>query len=417
MREVWSLAGYDVQRLLGVGATGEVWRARCLATGQTVALKRLREHADLDALRRVASLLQALDTPYVVRLQEVLASGTDTVLVLDHADGGSLAALLARRGALAPGEVVTVAVPVAQALAAAHACGLVHGAVTASNVLFTADGMPLLSDLGVARTEAGADAAADVRALAALCQRMLSGAPQHDRVAAAVEAALGDDPAARPDAATFASMLRRAHAAAPVRLGGSTSTVAPPPAGRARHARRSAARRRRVPLGLLLGLGMAALLVAGGMVGWHSGRAGASPVPALPTAGTTPAAGGWEQVLDGLDATRAQAFADGDLTALAETYAPGSPGLASDTALLQALVDRRQTAYGVRHEVRRVEVLEQAPEHARLQVVDVLPAYDVLDAEGEVVSHRPGRGERSFVVELARTGGGWRLVEVRPLED
>ncbi|TAL15904.1 MAG: serine/threonine protein kinase, partial [Frankiales bacterium] len=189
--EVWSLPGFDVQCLLGFGATGEVWRAVELATGETVALKRLREGADADALRREAALLAGLDTPYVVRLRAVVGS----VLVLDHAAGGSLAALLARRGALDPGEVVTIAAPLAQALAAAHARGLVHGDLTPANVLFTADGMPLLSDLGLARlagqrlatvdgtaeyvdpaVAAGGepDAAADVWALAAVCHHLLA---------------------------------------------------------------------------------------------------------------------------------------------------------------------------------------------------------------------------------------------------
>ena len=83
MTEVFALPGYDVQALLGFGATGEVWRARELATGDTVALKRLRAGADaaaVDALRREAALLRTLDTPYVVRLRAVVGD----VLVLDH---------------------------------------------------------------------------------------------------------------------------------------------------------------------------------------------------------------------------------------------------------------------------------------------------------------------------------------------
>ncbi|MCW2723926.1 MAG: Serine/threonine protein kinase, partial [Frankiales bacterium] len=251
MTEVWTLPGYDVQALLGFGATGEVWRARELATGDTVALKRLRAGADpaaLTALRREAALLGTLATPYVVRLRAVLGEDADTVLVLDLAAGGSLAALLGSRGRLDPGEVVTVAAPLAQALAAAHASGLVHGDVSPSNVLFTADGMPLLSDLGLARPVAdpvGAvegtaeyvdpavaaggrpDAASDVWALAAVCHHMLSGTPPHDgtsaedvlqaarqgaraplgllaptaprALVAAVEQALRTDPAERPD--------------------------------------------------------------------------------------------------------------------------------------------------------------------------------------------------------------------------
>ncbi|MCU1591745.1 MAG: Serine/threonine protein kinase, partial [Frankiales bacterium] len=204
MTEVWALPGYDVQALIGFGATGEVWRARELSTGADVALKRLRPGADpaaVLALRREASVLRALDTPYVVRLRAVLGEGEDTVLVLDLAVGGSLAALLTRRGTLDPSEVVTIAGPLAQALAAAHGCGLVHGDVTPSNVLFTADGMPLLADLGLARlageslatvdgtaeyvdpaVAAGGrpDAASDVWALAAVCHHMLSGCAPHD---------------------------------------------------------------------------------------------------------------------------------------------------------------------------------------------------------------------------------------------
>ena len=468
MSEVWSLPGYDVQALLGFGATGEVWRARHLATGETVALKRLRDGADpaaVDALRREASLLRSLDTPYVVRLRDVVGD----VLVLDHAPGGSLATLLARRGSLEPGEVVTVAAPLAQALAAAHSRGLVHGDVTPSNVLFTADGMPLLSDLGLARVAgerlarvdgtaeyvdpavAGGgepDAAADVWALAAICHHMLAGTPPHDggsvhevlsaatageraplgllapsaprALVAAVEAGLAADPVQRPDAATFASLLRRAHAVAPVRLTGGLPAAGPVAAVRETHAVREVAvagpgpGRRRVPQGVLVGLGVLVLLVGGAVAGWLSGRGGDQPAAVAPPAVEQPAAVDWAQVLDGLDAARAEAFAAGDPAALQEVYAPGSPGLACDAALLQSLVDRRQTAHGLRHEVRAVEVLEQSPSGGRLRVVDVLAAYEVRDAAGAVVSRAPARGERAFLVRLTRTAAGWRLVEVRP---
>ena len=72
-------------------------------------------------------------------------------LVLDLLAGGSLAALLARRGRLRPGEVVTAIAPVAAALAHAHANGVVHGDLSPGNIVFTAEGRPVLTDLGVAR--------------------------------------------------------------------------------------------------------------------------------------------------------------------------------------------------------------------------------------------------------------------------
>ncbi len=191
--------GYDAVELLGYGSGGEVWLARDRATGTPVALKRLRPGADLGArhrLRREAAALAGVDHPHVVRLRTVVGDGDGLVLVLDLASGGSLARLLATRRRLQPGEVVTLAVPLAQALAAVHVQGLVHGDVTPANVLFDGDGRPLLSDLGVARllgagpgaphgtrgfldpaVLAGATPgpASDVHGLAATCLAALSG--------------------------------------------------------------------------------------------------------------------------------------------------------------------------------------------------------------------------------------------------
>jgi hypothetical protein len=344
--EVWALPGYDVQALVGFGATGEVWRARELATGDVVALKRLRADADpaaVESLRREAAVLRSLDTPYVVRLRTVLGEGADTVLVLNLATGGSLAALLTRRGSLDPAEVVTIAAPLAQALATAHACGLVHGDVTPANILFTADGMPLLADLGLARLAGAAvrgvdgtaeyvdpavaaggepDEASDVWALAAVCHHMLSGTPPHDGdtvdnvldaarsgaraplgllapsaprpLVSAIERGLEADPALRPDAVAFASALRRSHAAAPVRLTGGVPAAVPGPAVRPTHVVHPVApgrvepqsdggRRRR---GLIGAAALLVLALAAG-IGWLSGRSG--PVQLTSVAAATPA--------------------------------------------------------------------------------------------------------------------------------
>jgi hypothetical protein len=170
---------------------------------------------------------------------------------------------------------------------------------------------------------------------------------------------------------------------------------------------------------VLLGAALVALLLAGGVLGWLSGRGGAQSPPALPramapAAPSVQAAVEWSAVLDDLDAARAQAFSTGELTALSAVYAQGSTGLMSDTALLQGLVDQRQTAHGLRHEVRSVDVLEETGDAARLRVVDVLNAYEVRDAAGVVVNRAPARGEQTFLVWLSRSVDGWRLVEVRP---
>src|SRR5437763_1497188 len=149
----WQLPGYQVQELVGLGGSGEVWRARVEATGEVVALKRLHS-ADVVArerLRREAALLSSVAGQHVVRVRDVVMTDTDAVLVMDYAEGGNLATVLAVRGELAGPEVVTLVAPLAMALADAHERGIVHGDVTPANIVFAADGRPLLTDFGVAR--------------------------------------------------------------------------------------------------------------------------------------------------------------------------------------------------------------------------------------------------------------------------
>ena len=245
-----AVPGYEVGELLGYGASGEVWRGRCVSTGEEVALKRLRTLADPAArtrLGREAAVLAGLRSRHVVRLHGVVTAGTDLVLVLDLAVGGSLARAVAGRGPLSEGEVVTVGVPLAQALAELHDQGVIHGDVSPANVLFTAEGRPVLSDLGVARLIGAGRAdlyaapgfadpagdggpAGDVHGLAATCFAALTGQPPYDpsgvrrvagvagRVAGVLEAALHADPGQRPTAAEFAAALYEAAPARPVRL-------------------------------------------------------------------------------------------------------------------------------------------------------------------------------------------------------
>jgi hypothetical protein len=147
--------GYTLEARLGRGGSGEVWRAVPRRGGAPVAVKVLVA-GDPARQAREAALLGALDHPHLVRLLEVVnqphrGGEVRVALVLELLAGGSLAALLARRGRLRPGEVVTAIAPVAAALAHAHANGVVHGDLSPGNIVFTAEGRPVLTDLGVAR--------------------------------------------------------------------------------------------------------------------------------------------------------------------------------------------------------------------------------------------------------------------------
>ena len=147
--------GYTLEARLGRGGSGEVWRAVPRRGGAPVAVKVLVA-GDPERQAREAALLGGLDHPHLVRLLEVVhqpqrGGAPRVALVLELLAGGSLAALLARRGRLRPGEVVTAIAPVAAALAHAHDNGVVHGDLSPGNIVFTAEGRPVLTDLGVAR--------------------------------------------------------------------------------------------------------------------------------------------------------------------------------------------------------------------------------------------------------------------------
>jgi hypothetical protein len=219
----WKVPGYVVEELLGYGGSGEVWRGHATATGAPVALKRLlvEDAAHVQAARAEAALLSALDHPHLIRMHELVPVESGVVLVLDLAGAGSLADLLARRGRLTPGEVITALSPIGAALAYAHNEGVVHGDVTPANVLFTDVGLPLLGDLGVARivgdtaparsTPAYIDpsvaagsapgAASDVFMLAAVAVHALTGTPvwagvtPEETIARAAAGDIGDLPA------------------------------------------------------------------------------------------------------------------------------------------------------------------------------------------------------------------------------
>lgn len=187
----------------------------------------------------------AVDHPHLVRpLEVVRAAGTDPVLVLALAAGGSLADHLVAGGPLGAGRAAALLAPVADALAACHGAGVVHGDVSAANVLLDAGATSaLLADLGAARGPAvdvepgratgtpgstapevldgaATDARSDVWALAAVVVAAATGVVVDPRQPAAVAArlepalagavagALSPDPSARPPAAGLAALLR-----------------------------------------------------------------------------------------------------------------------------------------------------------------------------------------------------------------
>lgn len=251
-----ALPGYDLGRVLGRGASSTVWSARRASDGLRCAVKVLTPLPGAQPALAEAALLERLQHDHVLRLHDSIALTDGRVaLVVELARGGTLGALVAARGHLTPGEVVTVLSPLARALADLHGVGVVHGDVSPGNVLFLAGGKPVLADLGVSRVAGDrpqeawgtggfvapevldggrAGPAADAYAIGALAWLSLAGAPPGpapvrpalatlvpdvpEAMADAVTAALAGDPSRRPTCAELALALFDAAPAEPVTL-------------------------------------------------------------------------------------------------------------------------------------------------------------------------------------------------------
>nr|WP_306858659.1 serine/threonine-protein kinase [Arthrobacter bambusae] len=166
------IPGFVPVRELGCGGSAAVWLATEQRSGNSFAVKCLGRTPEKAApgeagsyMLREVQLLARLEHEHLIKVHGVieLAGSFDGGLgvVMDYAPGGSLGQLVSSRGRLGVGETVTVLTPLAQALAYLHRQGITHSDISPGNVLFTAQGKPLLSDLGISRVVGDAPGVAD----------------------------------------------------------------------------------------------------------------------------------------------------------------------------------------------------------------------------------------------------------------
>jgi hypothetical protein len=137
---------------------GPVWLGVDEVLEREVALKRIgllpgADSTDLARAEREARLAARLDHPNVVAVFNlVVDSDTDSRwLVMEYVDGTTLSRLVRERGGLSPDEAAPLLRQAADALAAAHAAGIVHRDVKPSNILVDRSGRVKLTDFGIAR--------------------------------------------------------------------------------------------------------------------------------------------------------------------------------------------------------------------------------------------------------------------------
>ena len=147
-----SLAGFRLVRRIGTGSRSIIYLGQ--ATGEqghtlTAALKVFRLDADRPALDRQVRAMLTMPPGMLAPLRDVATAPDGRLcLVMERLAGASMDRLLAERGALGAGEVVTIAATITTALQALHDAGFSHPMIGPACVRFDGSGRPVLLGLG-----------------------------------------------------------------------------------------------------------------------------------------------------------------------------------------------------------------------------------------------------------------------------
>jgi tetratricopeptide (TPR) repeat protein/tRNA A-37 threonylcarbamoyl transferase component Bud32 len=225
-----TIPGYDILQQLGEGGMGVVYKARHRGLNRLVALKMIRggsqARTDYFARFRVeAESVAQLRHPNIIQIYDINEADGLPFVALELLDGGGLDAQLA--GNPQPGrQSAELMITLARAVHVAHQSAIIHRDLKPTNVLYTSDGVPKITDFGLAKridsdggqTESGqimgspsymapeqarghsrkVGPAADVYALGAILYEMLTGRPpfKGETPIETIRQVIDDDPVA-----------------------------------------------------------------------------------------------------------------------------------------------------------------------------------------------------------------------------
>ncbi len=149
-----SLGHYEIRDTIGAGGMGQVYRARDTKLGRDVALKILpatlrSDRQALTRFEREAKALAALNHPNIVTIYSIEKDNEEHFLTMELVEGKSLDRLVRDEG-MTVDEFETIAVPLADAIAAAHASGVIHRDLKPANIVVSDAGRVKVLDFGVA---------------------------------------------------------------------------------------------------------------------------------------------------------------------------------------------------------------------------------------------------------------------------
>jgi hypothetical protein len=184
-----------IDRLIGTGGMGEVYRARDTKLGRDVAIKILPSSFASDPDRvhrfeRVARMLAALNHPHIAAIHSFEESPSTTAgqatvhaLVLELVEGPTLADRV-RKGPVPVKQALDIARQIAEALEAAHEHSIIHRDLKPANIKITPEGVVKVLDFGLAKALVGEGAGLDLSQMPTLTvnrtqEGVLAGTPAY----------------------------------------------------------------------------------------------------------------------------------------------------------------------------------------------------------------------------------------------
>lgn len=412
------IPGYEVGSPIGFGAGGTALAVRD-AEGTSFAAVVVPKAGHRERFEE----LRALRHPHLPPIRALVEMNEhDVAVIMDLVVGPSLATLVNARTWLEPAEIATVWHGIADALAAMHHRGLVHGDVSPANVVIGPGGRPVLIDIvghgGAERGHTGyippeldhgpATAASDVWSLA----RTLAWASgENAEVTDHLRGALAEDPTERPTAREFATWAHLLGEALPLEVPDAAALAG----AQIRSAAAPTVLTPRPPerwpwqvLAAAVAGGLSLLMFAGHALGSAAEPPRAVAPRDVPDPGTV------HDVVVDLLGERDSALAAGDAVALAAVYQPGSRIAEVDQALADEIArDGIQLLeYGT--DVLSVETVSTGRRSFVARVEARQRAHERLDPDGsrEVV----GRQEPHCVQVTAVERASWLIADLEVCE-